>query len=105
MNEGLKKKDIQRSVQSVKTGTTVSSKELSATETTDVVEMGFPAERLTVVTTGTLAATVQPKIAQANAGGSVAASTTPGDSTPGVLFSAVEITRTGGEGRVIILAK
>lgn len=105
MNEGLKKKDIQRTVQKVKQGTTVSSKTLDATETTDVVEMGFPAERITVVTTGTLAASVQPKVGDANSGGAIAASGTASDSTPGTLFSAVEITRTGGEGKVIILAK
>jgi hypothetical protein len=103
--EGLKKKDIQRAVQKVKMGTAVSSKKLDASTTTDRIEMGFPGERITVVTTGDLAAQVQPVVGPANTGGAIAASTTPADSTVSTLFSAVTITRTSGEGTVIVLVK
>ena len=103
--EGLKKKDIQRSVQKVKMGTAVSSATLDGTTTTDRVEMGFPAEKVTLVTTGTLTADVTPKVGPADANTAIAASGTASTTTTSNMFSAVEITRTAGEGTVIILAK
>lgn len=105
MAEGLKKKDIQRVVQKVHMGTAVSSIELDGTTTTDRVEIGFPAEKVTLVTTGDLAAGVLPKIGDANANTSIAATTTAGTTVTSNMFSAVVITRTGGAGKVIILAK
>lgn len=103
--EGLKKKDIQRAVQKVHTGTTVSSIELDGTTTTDRVELGFPVEKLTLVTTGDLAAQVTPKVGEANANAAIAATTTAGTTTTSNMCSAVEISRTSGSGKVIILAK
>ena len=103
--EGYKKKDIQRAIQKVLFGSAVSSKQLNATETTDRVEVGFPAEKLTIVTTGTLTAQVIPKIGAANANAAIAASATAGTTVTSNMFASVEITRTAGEGRVIILAK
>lgn len=103
--EGYKKKDIQRAVQKVHTGTAISSQDLDATITTDRIEIGFPAEKLTLVTTGTLAANVTPKIGDTNANAAIAATTVVSTTVTGNMFSSVEISRTGGSGRVIILAK
>lgn len=103
--EGLKKKDIQRKVQKVHLGTAVSSIELNGTTTTDVVEIGFPAEKITLVTTGGLTANVTPKIGDADANTAIAASGTVSTTTTSNMFAAVQITRTAGTGKVIILAK
>lgn len=105
MNEGYKKKDIQRAVQKVHTGTTISSKELDGTTTTDRVEIGFPAEKVTLVTTGDLSADVTPKIGDANSNAAITATTAPSTTTTGNMFSAVEISRNSGSGKVLILAK
>jgi len=103
--EGLKKKDIQRVIQKVHLGSSISSIELDSTITTDRVEIGFPAEKLTLVTTGDLAATVTPKIGSATANTGIAATTTTSTTTTSNMFSSVEITRTSGSGKVLILAK
>ena len=105
MNEGLKKKDIQRAVQKVHTGTTVSSSELSNDKTFERVEIGFPAEKITVVTTGDLVADVIPKIGEVNANAPIAATTTTSTTITSNMFSAVRINRQSGTGKVILLAK
>lgn len=103
--EGLKKKDIQRGVQKVHQGTSVSSSTLDGTNTTERIEIGFPAEKVTLVTTGNLAANVTPMIGGANSNTAIAASTTPSTTTTSHMFSAVLISRTSGSGKVLILAK
>lgn len=103
--EGYKKKDIQRGVQRVHVGSSVSSASLDASNTTDRVELGFPAEKLTLVCTGDLAATVQPLVGPANANTAISATTSPSTTTTSHMCSAVQITRTAGSGKVIILAK
>lgn len=103
--EGLKKKDIQRAVQKVHTGTTVSSSELDATNIEDRVEMGFPGEKLTLVATGDLAVNVTPQIGDADANTAIAVSSTAITTTTSNMFSSLKIERTSGSGRVIILAK
>lgn len=102
---GSQKRDIQRQVQKVHTGASVSSEELSATKTSTRIEVGFAAEKITVVTTGTLTADVLPKIGNADANATIGASNTASTTTTSNMFSAIEITRTGGEGKVLILAK
>ena len=96
--EGLKKKDIQRGVQKVKLGSSISSIELSLSVTSDVVELGFPAEKVTLVTTGNLAASVQPKAGPADSHTAISASTTISTTTTTHMFSALLITRTSGTG-------
>ena len=103
MSEGYKKKDIQRAVKP--DSVALSSKELDATTTSDKIELGFAAEKMTVVTTGNLVAQVTPKIGSANSGSAVGASTTVASSTPANMFASVEISRTSGTGKLIILAK
>jgi hypothetical protein len=101
--EGYKKKDIQRAVKP--TNVALSSVDLDADTTTDRVEMGFAAEKITVVTTGTLTANVTPKLGDAAANSAIAASTTASTTTTSNMFASVEIVRTGGAGKVIILAR
>lgn len=103
--EGLKKKDKQRAVQKVHIGAAISSASLDGTTTSDRVELGFPAEKLTLVCTGDLAASVQPLVGPANANTAIAATTTASTTTLSNMCSAVQITRTSGSGKVIILAK
>lgn len=102
---GLKKRDIQRGVQKVHVGSAISSEELNASATSAKVELGFPAEKLTVVTTGNLVATVLPKIGAASSNAGIAASTTAITTVTSHMFSSVEITWTSGTGQVLILAK
>ena len=97
--------DIQRAVQKVHIGTAISSIQLDATELSDLVEIGFPAEKVTLVTSGDLVAQVTPKIGNANANIAIAASGTASTTITSNMFSALQITRTSGEGKVIILAK
>lgn len=103
--EGLKKKDIQRGVQRVHAGTTTASITMDASNTSDRIEMGFPAEKASIVCTGTLAASVQPMIGNANSNAAISATTTPSTTTMSHLTSSFVITRTSGTGKVIILAK
>ncbi len=103
--EGLKKKDMQRGVQKVHLGACISSDEINTTLTTQRVELGFPAEKVTLVTSGDLAANVTPMIGNSNSNAAIAATTTPSTTTTTNMFSAVLITRTSGTGRVLILAK
>lgn len=103
--EGYKKKDIQRSVQKVHLGSALSSKELDDTETTERVEIGFPAEKVTLVTTGDLEADVTPKLGSANSNSAISATTTIDTTTTTHMFTALEISRTAGSGKVLILAK
>lgn len=105
MSEGAKKRDVQRQVQKVHQGTSVSSIELDADTTTTKVEIGFPAEKITLVTTGDLAAQVTPQIGGAAANAAIAASNTPSTTTTSNMFTVVSISRTSGSGRVLILAK
>lgn len=102
--EGLKKRDIQRNVQKVHLGSSVSSDVLSAAGTVRI-ELGFPAEKLTIVTTGNLAANVTPKLGAANSNTAIAATTTISTTTTSHMFCAVEIAWTSGSGQVLILAK
>lgn len=103
--EGYKKKDMQRGVQKVHTGTSVSSIQMDASNLTDRVEIGFPGSTVTLVTTGNLAASVQPIVGPANANASIAATTTPSTTTTSHMFTALVITRTSGVGKVLILVK
>jgi hypothetical protein len=103
--QGYKKKDLQRAVQKVHIGSSISSKELSEETPTERIEVGFPAEKLTLVTTGNLAATVTPKIGVANSNTGIAATTTPSTTTTTNMFSAVEISWVSGAGKVLLLAK
>ena len=103
--EGLKKRDIQRAVQKVHIGTSVSSEHLDDVNTTDRVELGFSAEKITLVTTGDLAATVTPVIGAATAHTAINATTTASTTTTTNMFSAVDIAWTSGSGKVLILAK
>lgn len=103
--EGYKKKDIQRGVQRVHTGTSAISITIDASNLTDRIELGFPAEKVTIVTTGNLAASVQPMIGPANSNSAIAATTTPSTTTTSHMFSSLAISRTSGAGKVIILAK
>lgn len=103
--EGLKKKDIQRGVQRVHTGTATMSIQIDASNTTDRVELGFPAEKVTLVTTGNLVASVQPMVGAANANTAISATTTPSTTTTSHMFTGVTITRTSGAGKLVILAK
>lgn len=103
--EGLKKKDKQRAVQKVHVGAAISSASLDGTTTTDRVELGFPAEKLTLVCTGDLACTVQPMVGPGNSHTAINATTTPSTTTLSHMAAAVMITRTGGSGKLIILAK
>ena len=103
--EGLKKKDIQRGVQRVHLGTSTSSIALDGTTTTDKVEMGFPVEKVTLVCTGNLAATVQPLVGAANSNTAISATTTPSTTTLSNMTTSFSITRTAGAGKVIIVAK
>jgi len=103
--EGLKKKDIQRGVQRVHLGTSTSSIPLDATTTTDRIELGFPAEKITLVCTGTLAATVQPMAGPANSNTAISATTTASTTTLSNMATAVVVTRTAGAGKLVILAK
>lgn len=103
---GASKKDALRQVQMVRIGASVSSAVLDTDNTEDSVEIAFPAEKISVVTTGTLVATVTPKIGAANANAAIPATTTPSAVvTTSTLFSSVSISRTSGEGTVLILAK
>lgn len=102
--EGYKKKDIQRAIQKVHQGTAISSDDMSAAGT-QRVEIGFPAEKITMVTTGNLVASVTPKIGAGNANAAIVANGTAATTTSGNMFAAVEIAWTSGSGRVIILAK
>lgn len=103
--QGAKKRDLQRTVQKVHLGASVSSVELSADLTSTKVEIGFPAEKLTLVTTGDLVAQVTPKIGGAAANAAIAATTTTSTTVTSNMFSVVEISRTSGTGQVLILAK
>lgn len=102
--ESHKKKDIQRAIQKVHLGAAISSDELSAAGIVNL-EIGFPAEKITLVTTGNLVANVTPKIGAVNANAAIAATTTISTTTTGNMFASVEIAWTSGVGRVIILAK
>jgi len=101
--QGYKKRDIQRAKE--KPGVSVSSKTLSASETTETIEFGYPLEKLTVVTTGTLAANVTPKLGDANANTVIAASGIVTTTVTSHMFASVEVVRTAGTGTVIVLAK
>jgi len=103
--EGLKKRNIQRTVQKVHVGSAVSSVQLDGSTTTDHIELGFPAEKLTVVCTGNLAATVQPLVGPANANAAINATTTPSTTVLTNMAASVVITRVSGTGTVIVLAK
>jgi len=105
VQEGYKKKDIQRVVQKVHTGTSISSIALDSSITSDRVEIGFPAEKVTLVTTGSLVAQVTPKLGAVTANVAISASTTISTTVTSNMFSALEIVRTSGDGKVIILAK
>lgn len=103
--EGIKKKDKQRFRQIVDNSASVTSIELDGTTTTARLELGFAVEKVTIVTTGNLAAQVTPKVGPADANTAIAASTTASTTTLSNMCSAVEISRTSGTGRVIVLAK
>lgn len=103
--EGYKKKDIQRKRQLVQTGATISSIELDGTSTADRIELGFSAERFSVVTTGDLVADVTPLLGGVAVDTATSASTTPASDTPAHLFSALSISRTSGAGKVLIAVK
>lgn len=103
--EGLKKRNIQRIVQKVHVGSVISSVQLDGTTTTDHLELGFPAEKLTLVCTGNLAATVQPQVGAANANAGISATTTPSTTVLTHMAASVLITRVSGTGTLIVLAK
>lgn len=98
------KKDIQRIVQKGN-GVSISSSEMASAEDNQRLEIGFPAEKVTLVTTGNLQATVTPKVGKADANSGIAATTTAGTTVTSNLFSAVEITWTSGTGKVLVLAR
>lgn len=103
--EGYKKKDKQRAVQKVHVGCSISSAVLDASNTTDRVELGFPAEKLTLVCTGDLACTVQPMIGSGNSNTAINATTTVSTTTLSHMAASVMITRVSGSGKLVILAK
>ena len=102
--EGYKKKDLQR-VLGRGQGASVSTVLMDANTTEDRVEIGFPAEKVTLVTTGNLVVTAVPKIGDADAHAGIVANTTPGTTTTSNMFSSLEVTRTSGSGKLLILAR
>ena len=90
--------------QKVHIGASTSSKVLDANTTEDTIELSFPAEKISMVTTGDLVAVVTGILGPANItiGG---ASTTPSTVSPSHMFAGVKVVRTSGEGQLLILAK
>ena len=101
--EGAKARDIQRIAKNGP-GVALSSEELSSGDTSRI-EIGFPAEKFTMYTTGTLTAQVTPKIGDQDANPAVSATGTVSTTTTANMFAAVEITATGGTGKLVILAR
>lgn len=103
--EGYKKKDIQRIRQPMELGASVSSDNMSSAADNQRLEFGTALEKMTIVTTGNLVVNVQAKIGNSDANVATAANTTASTVTTTNMFSAIEITYTSGEGKLLILAK
>lgn len=105
MSEGYKKKDIQRSRQKNDVTSHMTSGEMSSADDNQRLELGIAAEKVTLVTTGDLAVSVQPKAGTGNSHTAINASTTISTTTLNHMASALEITYTSGSGRLIVLAR
>jgi hypothetical protein len=102
--QGYKKKDLNRVLQRGN-GVSVSTVLMDANTTEDTVEIGFPAEKVTLVTTGNLVVTATPKIGSANAHAGIVANNTVSTTTTSNMFTGIVVTRTSGAGKLLILAR
>lgn len=105
MSEGYKKSDIQRNRQKVAVGLSLTSKDMATAADNHRIELGFPAEKVTLVTTGNLAVSVQAKVGNGNSNAAINATTTVATTTLTNMASSLEISYTSGSGRLVILAK
>ncbi len=82
------------------------SNEINTTNTKEFIDLGMVAEKVTLLSTGNLAADVTLKIGEVTVGATInLVAGTPQTINPAHLVKGVSIVRTSGTGRVLILAK
>jgi hypothetical protein len=93
-----------KQTQKVHVGTAVSSAKMSVSTTEDQIMFGFPAEKITMVCSGTLTVTVDGILGDVSVVlGAVAG--TPVTTVLTDMIAGVKITRTAGDGQLMVLAK
>lgn len=103
MEKSLNKKNTSRKVQRVGTGYSISDT-MGASKVEDSIELATPVDKVTIMTTGSLLVTVEGSISGTTfAVGN--ATTTPSTVVMTHLASGFKLTRTAGEGKIVILAK
>lgn len=101
---GYSKKEVRKAREKVSVGDMVSTETLDASNTVEIIQLGIPADKVSYQTDGTLAGTIEFSINGTTWSGSAAISTTIGTYTAS-LVKAVRVTRSGGSGKLHILAK
>ncbi len=103
---GYSKKEARKAREKVVAGDAVATGTLDGTTTSEVIQLGVPAEKVTFQASGTLAGTIEFSTNGVDFYGSTAI---PGSNAPGTytthMAKAVRVTRSGGEGKLHILAK
>lgn len=104
MTEGYKKKDIQSKRQKIDGTISISSKPMASADDNHSLKLGT-VEKLTMVTTGTLAVSVTPMIADKIANSAIAVTGTPSTTVLSNMAAGVKIVYTSGTGTLTILGK
>lgn len=102
---GYSKKEARKAREKVSVSDMVSTETLDATTTVEIVQLGVPADKVSWQSDGTLAGTVEVTINGVTWVASTAFTATVIGTYSASLVKALRITRTGGSGKLHILAK
>lgn len=102
---GYSKKDARKAREKVSAADMVSTETLDGVNTVEIVQLGIPADKVSWQSDGTLAGTVEVTINGTTWVASTAFTATVIGTYSASLVKALRITRTGGTGKLHILAK
>ena len=102
---GYTRKQTERVKQNVKEGSVLTTVELDATTTSEIIKLGIPVSKVSYCSTGTLAGTITFSVDGENFVDSDAFVANVPESYATHNVIAVTVTRTGGAGKLVIAAK